>query len=76
MKAIIKTPLSINEVTAYFLSCGYFYREVKNNIETSIDKKHSLYVVAKYNQETAKGIESKCFDKLNEAKKYFKSINN
>ena len=71
----IKKPNNINEVTAYFLACGYFYREVKNLIETSIDKAHSVYVVAQYNTETAQGIENKCFDKLIDAKKYFKQIN-
>lgn len=70
----IKNPKNINEVTAYFLACGYFYREVKNSIETSIDKKHSIYIVSQYNTETDQGIESKCFDKLAEAKKYFKQI--
>lgn len=72
----IKKPNNINQVNAYFLSCGYFYRENKNNIETSIDKTHNLYVVSQYNTETAQGIQSKCFDTLAEAKNFFKSILN
>lgn len=72
----IKTPNNINQVNAYFLACGYFYRETKNNIETSIDKTHSLYVVSQYNTETAEGIESKCFNKLIDAKNFFKSLIN
>ena len=76
MNTINKKPTNIKEVTAYFLACGYFYREIKNNIETSIDKNHSIYTVASFNTETLEGIGNKSFEKLADAKKEFKRLAN
>ncbi len=73
--ATIQKPNNINEVKAYFLACGYFYRETKNSIETSIDRKHGVYVVSQYNVQTSESIQSHYSDTLSEAKANFKRIN-
>lgn len=73
MKTITK-PNNINQVTAYFLACGYFYRQLLEEKEIIIEKMHSLYIVSSYDVVNKEGLTSDCFNTLKEAKEKFKSF--
>jgi hypothetical protein len=68
----IKPTNNINDVTNYFLSCGYYYRKTVNNIETSIVKNHSVFTVSQYDIDNKEGLGSISFDRLTDAKNHFK----